>query len=77
MSLLELPPRCFGGELLRKLVSEDPRKSIVKPTQREDNSSGSWFFFFLVPIFKLFVCREGERKGRKGEGRLHGRVKAR
>lgn len=38
------PSVMLGGKILRKLVSEDPQESIVKPTQREENSSGGRFF---------------------------------
>lgn len=75
--LVGAPSAMLRGEILRKLVSEDPRRSIVKPTQKR--TVVEVFFFFSCADFQTFfcVCREGKRKGRKGVGRLHGRVKAR
>lgn len=52
--LVGAPSAMLGGEILRKLVSEDPRRSIVKPTQKR--TVVEVVFFFLVPIFKLFFC---------------------
>lgn len=75
--LVGAPSAMLGGEILRKLVSEDPRRSIVKPTQKRTVVEVVFFFFLCRFSNFFFVCREGKRKGRKGVGRLHGRVKAR
>lgn len=71
--LVGAPSAMLRGEILRKLVSEDPRRSIVKPTQKR--TVVEVFFFFLVPIFKLFfVCVEKGRGrgGKEWEGSMEG-----
>lgn len=64
------------GEMLRESVSWDPRRNLVKSQFREKGIVAEGLFFFLCSLSNC-VWRGGVRKGRKGEGRLHGTVKAR
>lgn len=53
--LVGAPSAMLRGEILRKLVSEDPRRSIVKPTQKR--TVVEVFFFFSCADFQtFFLC---------------------
>lgn len=72
--LVGAPSAMLRGEILRKLVSEDPRRSIVKPTQKRTVVEVVFFFFSCADFQTFFLCVEKGRGrgGKEWEGSMEG-----